>query len=108
MPAPAALLVLCSCPDDATAAGLARRLVEERLAACVSRVPLTASTYRWQGELVEAAEVLLLVKTTAARQAALTARLAELHPYEVPEIVAIAVDGGLPAYLAWLAGETSG
>jgi periplasmic divalent cation tolerance protein len=108
MPATAATLVLCSCPDDATAAGLARQLVEERLAACVSRMPLTASTYRWQGELVEAAEVLLLVKTTAARQAALTRRLAELHPYEVPEIVVIGLDACLPAYLDWLAAETSG
>jgi periplasmic divalent cation tolerance protein len=103
-----AILVLCSCPDDATAAGLARQLVEERLAACVSRVPLTASTYRWQGRVVEAAEVLLLVKTTAGRQADLIQRLAQLHPYEVPEIVAIGLDAGLPAYLDWLAGETSG
>jgi periplasmic divalent cation tolerance protein len=108
MTAPAALLVLCSCPDDATAASLARQLVEARLAACVSRVPLTASTYRWQGEVVEAAEVLLLAKTTADRQAALIQRLAQLHPYQVPEIVAIALDAGLPAYLEWLAGETSG
>lgn len=104
----AAILVLCSCPDDATAAGLARRLVEERLAACVSRVPLTASTYRWQGEVVEAAEVLLLAKTSTERQDALMQRLSDLHPYQVPEIVAIGLAAGLPAYLDWLAGETSG
>ncbi len=104
----AAVLVLCSCPDDATAAVLARQLVDERLAACVSRVPLTASTYRWQGEVVEAAEVLLLAKTTAAGQAGLTARLEQLHPYQVPEILVLDVADGLPAYLAWLAQETSG
>lgn len=102
-----ALVLLCTCPDDAVAAGIARTLVEERLAACVNRLALTASTYRWQGAVVEAAEVLLLIKTTAARHEALAARLAELHPYDVPEIIALPVDRGLPAYLDWLAAETS-
>jgi periplasmic divalent cation tolerance protein len=102
-----ALVILCTCPDDTVAARIARALVEARLAACVNRLPLTASTYRWQGEVVEQPEVLLLVKTTAARYEALAARLRELHPYEVPEIVAVPVERGLPAYLGWLAAETS-
>lgn len=103
-----ACLVLCACPDDATAAGLARSLVEARLAACVSRLPITASTYRWEGDIVDASEVLLLAKTTSERLDALTARLVELHPYSVPEVVAVGIDQGSPAYLDWLARETSG
>lgn len=102
-----ALVLLCTCPDDAVAAGIARTLVDERLAACVNRLPRTAATYRWQGAVVEAAEVLLLIKTTASQYDALAARLTGLHPYEVPEIIALPVDRGLPAYLDWLAAETS-
>lgn len=102
------LLVLCTCPDEAVAAGLARALVEERLAACVNRLPLTASTYRWQGQVLEDAEVLLMAKTTADRFDALATRIVELHPYSVPEVIALPVERGLPAYLSWLARETSG
>lgn len=102
-----ALLVLCTCPDEAVAAAIARTLVGERLAACVNRLPLTASTYRWQGRVEESAEVLLLAKTTAERYPALAERLAALHPYDVPEIVATPIVRGLPAYLDWLAAETS-
>ncbi len=103
-----ALMILCACPDDAVAGNLARTLVAERLAACVQRLPLTASTWRWQGQVVEEAEVLLLVKTVADRFQALSARLRELHPYELPEIIAVPVAAGLPAYLDWLTGETRG
>lgn len=102
-----ALLVLTTCPDEATASALSRSLVEAGLAACVSRLPLTASVYRWRGAMVEEAEVLLLVKTTRARWPELAARLPSLHPYEVPELLALPVAEGLPAYLAWLAGATA-
>lgn len=107
------LLVLCTCPDDGVAAGLARALVAERLAACVNRLPLTASTYRWQGQVVEDAEVLLMAKTTVGRFDALATRIVELHPYSVPEVIALPIEQGLPAYLRWLAAsvdprETSG
>lgn len=102
-----ARLLLCTCPDEATAAPLARALVEERLAACVSRVPGLRSTYRWQGKLQEDAEVLLLVKTTAAAVDRLAARVLELHPYEVPELVVLDITGGLPAYLGWLRDSVS-
>lgn len=96
-------LLLCTCPDDACAARVARALVEARLAACVSRVPGLVSTYRWEGAVHEDGEVLLLIKTTAAAIAPLQARLLALHPYRVPELVALDITGGLPAYLDWLA-----
>jgi|SRR5690348_1526809 len=101
------LLCLSTCPDAETAARIARTLVEERLAACVNRLPCVASTYRWQGKIHEDAEVLLLIKTTRERFDALRDRLAELHPYEVPELVAFEIADGLPAYLEWLARETA-
>ncbi len=105
-PAVSNLLAISTCPDAATAADIARVLVAERLAACVNRVPGITSTYRWQGEVHDDAEVLLLIKTTRGRFDALRARLVELHPYDVPELIALEIADGLPAYLAWLAGET--
>lgn len=102
-----ALIALTTCPDEAAAGALARALVEAGLAACVSRLPLTASVYRWRGAVVEEAEVLLLVKTTRARWPALAAALPGLHPYAVPELLAVPVADGLPAYLAWLAEATA-
>ena len=101
------LLCLSTCPDAETAAIIARTLVDERLAACVNRLPGMNSTYRWQGEIHEDAEVLLLIKTTRERFDALRDRLVELHPYEVPELVAFEIADGLPTYLEWLARETA-
>jgi periplasmic divalent cation tolerance protein len=106
-PMDSALLVLSTVPDDAKAAAIARVLVAEKLAACVNRVPGLRSTYRWQGEIHDDAEVLLLAKTTSARFEALRRRLVELHPYELPEIVAVPVEAGLDRYLAWIATETA-
>ncbi len=100
-------LCLCTCPDDATAGQLARSLVEERLAACVNRLPLTASTYRWQGQITEEAEVLLLIKTSQALYPKLAARVLELHPYSVPELIVVPIDQGLPDYLAWVLTQTA-
>lgn len=100
------LLVHCSCPDTASAARLAAVLVEERLAACVSRLPGLHSTYRWQGAIAHADEVLLLIKTTAARLQALCERIQALHPYELPELVAVEARGGLAPYLQWVADQT--
>lgn len=99
-------LILSTCPDADTAQRLARILVEERLAACVSLLPGAVSTYRWQGRVEEATEVQLLAKTPADRRDALMARLAELHPYELPEILAVETAAGLPAYLDWVTAET--
>ena len=101
------LLAFCTCPDEATAARIARALVEERLAACVNRLPGVRSTYRWQGAVQDDAEVLLLVKTTRERLPALRERLPALHPYELPELIAVEVAGGLPAYLDWVAAGVS-
>ena len=101
------LLVLSTCPDAETAARIGHALVEERLAACVNRLPGVASTYRWQGEIVDDAEVLLLIKTTSERFEALRARLVELHPYDVPEVIALDIDDGNAPYLDWILQETA-
>ena len=99
-------LVLCSCPDRNQADRLAGTLVEERLAACVSVVPMAGSVYRWKGQVERTEETLLLVKTEASRVPALAARIQALHPYELPEVLAVEAAGGLPAYLAWVAEQT--
>ncbi|AUB84502.1 divalent-cation tolerance protein CutA [Candidatus Thiodictyon syntrophicum] len=95
-------LVLCTCPDQECATRIAERLVEERLAACVSLVPGLTSIYRWQGAIQRDAEVLLLIKTVAVRFEVLAATLSALHPYEVPEIIALPITAGLPDYLTWM------
>lgn len=99
------MIVYCTCPDPATASTIARALVEERLAACVSRLPAVRSTYRWQGGIQEDEEVLLLIKSSHARLDALTSRLRELHPYDLPEVLAVAAAGGLAPYLQWVEDE---
>jgi len=95
-------LVFCTCPDQERATRIAEALVEERLAACVSLVPGLTSIYRWQGAVQRESEVLLLIKTVAGRLIALTERLRALHPYEVPEIIALPITAGLPDYLTWM------
>lgn len=102
-----ALLCLCACPDGDAADRIATALVEERLAACVSVLPGVRSVYRWEGALQRDDEVLLLAKTAPGRLQALIARVAELHPYELPEVIAVESAGGLPAYLDWIARETA-
>lgn len=101
------LIVYCSCPDDAVADAIVRVLVDERLAACVTALPRVRSTYRWQGRVESADETLLMIKTTSERLEALTARIAALHPYELPEVLAVETAGGLPPYLDWIAGQTA-
>ncbi|MBS3895931.1 divalent-cation tolerance protein CutA [Silanimonas sp.] len=101
-----ALIVFCTLPADA-ADRLARLLVEQRLAACVQALPGLRSTYRWAGSVTQADETLLLIKTSAARYAALERTLAAHHPYELPEILAVDASAGLPAYLRWLAEESA-
>lgn len=97
------IFVMCNMPDAAHAETVARVLVDEQLAACVNLLPACRSVYHWQGRREEASEVPLLIKTRADAYPALEARLLALHPYEVPEIVALPVSGGLPAYLTWVA-----
>ncbi len=102
------LLVLTSFPDADQARRAAGILIEERLAACVSLLPGVESIYRWQGAVETAAEVLALVKTRADLYDRLATRLGELHPYEVPEILALRPDQVSPAYRRWLLTETRG
>ena len=102
------LVVLCTCPEGAPAAHLAETLVAEGLVACVNRLPGIVSTFRWEGRLTQESETLLILKTTQERLAALAARIRELHPYELPEVVAVPVLGGLEEYLDWVRASVSG
>lgn len=96
------LVVFCQTPDEACARQIAEALVGERLAACVNITPGVQSVYRWQGEVERANEVGLVIKTSASRFGEMAARLQALHPYEVPEIVAVRPDAVLPAYASWV------
>lgn len=99
--------ILFSTVDSEEAAlQIARRLVDERLAACVSIIPNVTSVYKWKGAREEAREYLLVVKTSSERLDALILRLREIHPYEVPEAIAFSVEKGDPPYLDWLASAT--
>ena len=100
------LLVFTTFPDEAKARETARVLVGEKLTACANILPGVTSIYVWQGEHTECAEVLVLFKTRRELYPALEVRLKSLHPYEVPEIVAVDLAVGLPAYLEWIASGT--
>ncbi len=102
-----ALLVFTNLPDRAAAEKLAEALVAERLAACVNILGPCRSVYRWQGAVHKDEEHLMLIKSTADRYAALEAAIRAAHPYELPEIVAVSIERGLPAYLEWMAAETA-
>lgn len=98
-------VVLVTAPDAEAGAVLARAVVGERLAACVNVVPGVRSIYRWDDAVQEEDEVLLVLKTTSERLEALTERVIALHPYDVPEVLALPEAGGSAAYRAWVAGE---
>ncbi len=100
------LLVLTNLPDAQSAARVARRLIDERAAACVNQLAPCSSTYRWKGNVEEATEVPLLIKTTKDAYSRLEKVIREAHPYELPEIIAVPVEAGLPAYLGWVNNET--
>jgi periplasmic divalent cation tolerance protein len=102
-----AVIVLTNLPDRAAALKLAQALVARRLAACVNVLAECSSVYRWKGEVENATEVPVLIKTRAQRYAEVEAAIRELHPYELPEIVAVPVGRGLAAYLQWVADETT-
>jgi periplasmic divalent cation tolerance protein len=97
-----AIVVLTTLPDRNKAKAFARALVEEKLAACVNIVPGLTSIYRWKGAVHEDPEVLCVVKTTRARLTKLKQRLKSLHPYDVPELLALPVTAGSESYLQWL------
>ncbi len=100
------LLVLNTCPDLACAKRLAELLIDKRLAACVNIVPQVHSVYAWQGKLQQTTECQLLIKTTATRYDELVLMLRQHHPYELPEIIAVPIKAGLPAYLHWIDQQT--
>ncbi len=100
------LLVMSNAPDHATAHALARSLVEAKLAACVNILPGVQSVYRWQGQVEEATEVTLMIKTTRRRYPQLQQVLLAAHPYDLPEVVAWPLTDGYPPYLQWVAAET--
>lgn len=99
-------LVFCNSPDHATANALAARLVESDAAACVTIMPACESVYRWKGITERASEIPLFIKTTGSKYPAVETLLRAHHPYEVPEIIAVPVIAGLPAYLDWVRHET--
>jgi len=102
-----ALLVITNLPDRAAAEKLAEALIHKRVAACVNILAPCRSVYRWNGAVQHDEEHPVLIKTTGERYAALEAAIREAHPYELPEIVAVPIERGLPAYLDWVATETT-
>ena len=101
-------MVLATVPDAEVGRRLARSLLQERLIACANLVPGVTSLYRWEGEVQEEDETLVVMKTRSELVPRLIARIPELHPYELPEVLALRVDDGLPAYRRWVLGETGG
>jgi periplasmic divalent cation tolerance protein len=102
-----ALLVLTTLPSANAAAEVAKAVVGEKLAACANILPALRSIYRWEGKVQDENEVLVLLKTRQGQYERLKARILELHPYEVPEVLAIAVEQGHGAYLDWIRRETT-
>src|SRR5262245_24119910 len=98
-------VAFATAPDEGVAERIARALVEERLAACANLVPRVRSIYRWNGEVQDDREVLLVIKTRADRVEALAERVRALHPYELPELIVIPIAGGLAPYLDWVRAE---
>lgn len=99
------LLVFCTCQTRDQSLRLAHTLLDERLAACVNILPPIQSIYRWQDAVERADEILLLIKTTRHRFAALETRIRELHTYDTPEVIAIPIAEGSERYLAWLVAQ---
>ncbi len=100
------LLVFTNMPDQASAEVLAAALVEQRVAACVNVLMPAQSVFRWKGHVESASEVPMVIKTTVERYPMLEQAILAGHPYELPEIIAVPVEYGLPAYLDWVAAET--
>ena len=95
-------IILCTCPDKDTAEKIARLLVDDRLAACVNILPRITSVYRWREQVESAQEHLLLIKANKSSYQAIEQTIKKHHPYELPEIIAVPVESGLPEYLHWI------
>lgn len=100
------LMVICNCPDHQVAEQMAATLVDEKLAACINIMPEMKSVYRWQGQVESDLEVQVQIKTTAALYDKLQQRISALHPYEVPEIIALPILRGSPSYMQWITENT--
>ncbi len=107
MPHTDAIVVLTTVASDEEGVRLVRALLDRRLIACGTLVPGARSLYRWQGKIADEREVVLILKTRSARLETLQAAFGELHPYKVPELLALPVSAGLPKYLDWISGETT-
>src|SRR5581483_6164900 len=107
MPHTDAIVVLSTVASDDEAVKLVRTLLERRLIACGTLFPGARSLYRWQNKIADEREVVVLLKTRSARLDALRAAFEELHPYKVPELLAMPVEAGLEKYLTWINGETT-
>lgn len=101
-----AILVITNLPDPQSATALAEKLVAQRLAACVNILAPCTSVYRWQGKIEHATETPLLIKTLRSHYGKLEQAIRADHPYELPEIIAVPIEPGLPAYLDWVVAET--
>lgn len=101
-----AYLVITNLPDRESAARLARALVDKRLAACINILSPCRSIYRWKGAVENAEEIPMLIKTSRSRYPELEAAIRTGHPYELPEIIAVPLAAGLPAYIEWIEAET--
>lgn len=101
------MVVLTTVASDEEAVTLTRELLDRRLIACGTLFPGARSLYRWQGKVADEQEVILLLKTRSGRLEALRAAFTELHPYKVPELLALPVEAGLEKYLEWINGETT-
>jgi periplasmic divalent cation tolerance protein len=99
-------VALCTAPDAAVARNLVNTIVEEGLAACGNIVPGITSIYRWQGAVEEAAETLIILKTTMEAWPLLVERVTQLHPYEVPELLLLQIEAGNAPYLNWVEAST--
>jgi len=101
-----AMLVLSTFPNSDAAADMAKKVVDEKLAACANILPAVRSIYRWQGKVQDDNEVLVLLKTRQGQLERLKQRILELHPYDVPEVIALPIEQGHAGYLEWIANET--
>jgi len=103
---PETLMVYCTCPDQQAGIELATTLVDQGLAGCINVLPGITSIYKWHGQMKSDTEALLLIKCAANKYAALERTILNRHPYELPEIIAVSVKTGLPAYLDWIREES--
>lgn len=101
------ILVFCTCPDDVVAARIATVLVSEKLAACANRFPRMVSTFWWKDEVKTDTEALLMIKTVDRLLEPLSKRIHDLHPYELPEVIKVAIEGGSERYLEWIGQNVS-